>query len=502
MDRRRRLQLVSLLCLMLLMAAACGQKGGVSQLAEGFSTGGGGTLQLPEGTHYDENGNVVDDKTGEVIATADEVAAANPGVDTSGGSSTNTDANGNPTTASGDPNDPNSSSNDPDGGGDANDPNGGGNDPNGKPGTGGDASGVTKDTITIGIHAPITGAAPVPSSSFEKGKDLYWKYLQDHGIDINGRHVEVVFRNDKYNPSDAVFACREMVEEEHVFLLIGVAGADQIQACARYAASVGVPYLSGGVTELGVNSAGYFPLWMSYAQQGPLLADYLVTKAGAKGEKNGMIYTDSATFQDAHSSFVNAMRSKGATVEYDRPIPKGAGVSDAQTYATELQTRGIQNVYVLTSPTFFIQLANAAQSKGYHPHWVGVGLSMALDTVAKVACANNKSIDGAHFLNPYPAYVDSDKFDPTFRKAGGTDDIMFGLWTVSKVVEKMLRASGPDLTREKFDYATERSNIVTNVAPPLKYSPSNHFGGQSMHLNTADCANSRWRTEQSFVSNF
>lgn len=493
MDRRRRLQLVSLLCLMLLLAAACGQKQGVSQLAEGISSAGsGGALQLPENTHLDENGNLVDNTTGEVIATADQVAAANPGFDPSTGGTTPTDSNGDPTTASG--NDPNSS---------GNDPNSGGNDPNGKPNpSAGDTSGVTGDTITIGIHAPITGAAPVPSSSFEKGKDLYWKYLQDHGIEINGRHVEVVFRNDKYNPSDAVFACREMVEEEHVFLLIGVAGADQIQACARYAASVGVPYLSGGVTEVGVNSPGYFPLWMSYAQQGPLLADYLVTKAGAKGEKNGMIYTDSATFQDAHSSWVNAMKSKGASVDYDRPIPKGAGVSDAQTYATELQAAGIQNVYVLTSPTFFIQLANAAQSKGYHPHWVGVGLSMALDTVAKVACANNNSIDGAHFFNPSPAYIDSDRFDPTFRKAGGTDDIMFGLWSVSKVVAKMLEAPGRDLTRERFDYTTERSSISTGVAPPLKYSPSDHFGGQSMHLNTADCANSRWRTERSFVSNF
>jgi hypothetical protein len=281
-----------------------------------------------------------------------------------------------------------------------------------------------------------------------------------------------------------------------------VAGADQIQACARYAASVGVPYLSGGVTQIGLTSQSYFPLWMSYAQQGPLLANFLVKKAHAKTEKNGMIYFDSPTFSDAHSSFVNAMSQNGAHVDYDRAIPKGSGVSDAQTYATELQAAGIQNVYVLTSPTFFIQLANAAESKGYHPHWVGVGLSMALDTVAKVACANNNSIDGAHFFNPTPAYVDSDKFDPAFRQAGGTDDIEFGLWGISKVIAQMLKNGGQDLTRESFVSGNQSAGISTGVAPPLKYSPNNHFGGQSMHLNRADCANSRWVTEQAFVNHF
>jgi ABC-type branched-subunit amino acid transport system substrate-binding protein len=294
-----------------------------------------------------------------------------------------------------------------------------------------------------------------------------------------------------------------MVEDEHVFLLIGVAGADQILACARYAASVGVPYLSGGVTENGLDGLpGYFALWMSYAQQGPLLADYLVTKAGAKGEKNGMLYFNTPAFTDANQTWVKAMTDKGATVDYNRAISKGSGASEAQTYATDICTQGIDNLYVLTSPTFFIQLAQAAQNQGCHPHYVGVGLSMGLDTVANVACRNQRSIDGAHFLNPYPSYFDSNKFDADFRKAGGTDDIMFGLWGLSKVVAEMLKAPGKDLSRERFIYSTERLKVSTGVTPPAQYSPSNHFGGQSMHLNRADCANNRWVTEQAFVSDF
>jgi hypothetical protein len=218
---RRRLQLVGVVAIMLVVAAACGQKPGVADNAAVGGLAGGTQLQLPEGTELDAEGNLIDSETGEIIATADELAENNPGLASGtgdGGSGTTGDPTGD-------------TSDDPTGGG------GGGS--VGKPAVG-DTTGITDTTIKIGIHAPITGAAPVPSQSFQKGKDLYWNYLKRTNNEIFGRTVETVFRNDNYNPSQAVSVCREMVEKEKVFLLVGVAGTDQIQACARYAASVGV----------------------------------------------------------------------------------------------------------------------------------------------------------------------------------------------------------------------------------------------------------------------
>src|SRR5256885_412055 len=102
-----------------------------------------------------------------------------------------------------------------------------------------DRTGVTDTTIRIGIHAPVTGAAPFPQKAFEQSYDLYWKYLAAKGC-VWGRNVEVVFRDDQYNPTSAVEACRDMVEQQKVFAIIGFAGTDQINACARYAESAGV----------------------------------------------------------------------------------------------------------------------------------------------------------------------------------------------------------------------------------------------------------------------
>ena len=485
---RKRLQLVAVTTLMLLVAAACGQKPGVAEQVAatgGIGTATGGGLPVaPEGAQI-VDGNVVS-ADGEVLGTAEEFGLdPTTGQAVSGGGSTSASGGGTAPSESGG------------GGGDTPSEGGGGTEPS----SSGNATGVSADTIKIGIHAPITGAAPVPSQSFSKGKDLYWNFIGDG---INGRKVETVFRNDNYNPSQAVAGCREMVENDKVFLLVGIAGTDQIQACARYAASVGVPYISAGVTEQVVNTLpNYFAIWMTYKQQGPLLADLLATKLGAKNEKNGMLRFNTPTFEDGHQGFLQGMQQVGASVDYDRAISKTAGQSEATTIATELNQQGIDNVHVLVSPTFFLQLANAAARQNYFPQWVGYGLTKGIDTVANVGCRNSGSLQNARFLSPFPAYFDSNRFDPNFRKAGGTDDIMFGLWGASKVIGEMLKAPGKDLTRERFVFFAEKiKNMKTGVFPPVSFSSSSHFGGSQMHLLRADCSKNAYVTEQAFVSDF
>lgn len=495
MSRPSRPTLAVVAGIMLLVAAACGQKPGVAEQGVTFGDLGlaGEDLRCDAetGQCVDADGNIVDPETGEIVGHVDDTdgedtTAADDGLTPSDSDATSGDGSG---------------TEDPSGARDD-----GGDPPPGArtgPPSGGDTTGVTQTTIKIGYHIPITGAAAVPAPSFRKGTALYWDWLRRRGQTINGRAVEAVYRNDDYNPSRAVAMCKELVEDEKVFLLVGVAGTDQIQACARYAYSVGVPYVSAGVTEIGVTGlSNYFAVWLSYKQQGPLLADLLVDQLGARNERNAMIRYTSPLFEDAHSSFVAALRARGASLVYDEAISKNCNQSDITRVSTQIATQRLQNVYVLTSPQCFLQIANATQNQGWHPQWTGVGLSMALDTVANLGCRTD-SIDNARFLSPYPAFVDSTRFDPNFRAAGGEDDIQFAFWGFSKVLEEMLRAPGRDLTRERFVYSTERlRNVTSGVFPPVSFSPGDRLGGSSMHLNRADCDINRWRTQAAFVRDF
>ncbi|HYI45184.1 MAG TPA: ABC transporter substrate-binding protein [Actinomycetota bacterium] len=483
MLRPKRSRLCALACVALFIAAACGQKPGVA-------TGG---AVLPPGATINEQGQIVDAE-GNVLGDAGGLSGGGDlGSSTVGGANTGGTIGGTGGTIG------SGTTGGTTGGGATGSTTG-----SGSANTGATATGVTSGVIKIGAHAPLTGAAPVPSASAERGSKLLWEWMKQNKETIHGRHVEAILKNDNYNPSQAVAVCKEMVEKDNVFLLSGLAGADQIQACARYAASVGVPFISAGVTEIGLTGLyNYFTTWMTYPDQGPLLAEMMVKRLGARDEKNGMIRFDTPNFQDGHDAFITAMEKRGASVDYDRAVSKAAGQAEAQAIVQEMKTLGIENVYAMAAPVWFLQVLKAADTQNYHPQWVGIGLFMTLDTVSRVGCPN---LDKGLFFSPFPAWVDRNEYDPEYDKAmeaiygGQGDDFVWLGWSVAKQIRALLENAGPNLTREGFIAATETvGNLKTPAMPELDFSPKDHFGAEQMHLSEARCSDSRWHTIQSFV---
>ncbi|MFN2595037.1 MAG: ABC transporter substrate-binding protein [Actinomycetota bacterium] len=369
----------------------------------------------------------------------------------------------------------------------------------GGPPSGGNSTGVDSDTIRIGLHVPITGAAPVPTSSFNKGKDLYWRWLDQNNIKIGGRSVQVFAMNDGFDASRAASVCKEMVQKDHVFILIGFSGSDEETACARYAESVGVPYISGGSTETGLNDMpGYFTLWETYEQAAPLLAGEIVHDLNGKGVVNGMVRYDDPNLIGPRNAFVSSMRALGADVQFERTITSESNTTDAAALAQALKQENVQNVYMLVSPFFWLQVAHAAAQQGYFPTWLV--MDEGEEQLLQGGCENN-AINNARALHMVPAYVDADKYDPDFHKAGGSDDIQWIIWGLSKVIGKMLSLPGRNLTRERFAWYLEHDRALsTGVVPQLSFSPENHFGGQAMHLLRADCQAGHWVTQKAFAT--
>lgn len=371
--------------------------------------------------------------------------------------------------------------------------------------------GVNASRIKIGLHAPLTGASPVPSDSVDKGKDLFFRWLEAKGRSIDGRDVTVVLRNDQYNPSAAVSVCKQMVEKERVFALVGMKGPDQMQACARYAASVGVPYISPGTTELVLNQLdNYFATTMTDRAQGRLLADFFIDRLDAKTKKNGILDYDSPNWTQVHDGFVNRMERRGAEVHYQRRVSRTAGQAEARLVVEEMKAAGIQNVVVHITPIWFLNILEEADAQGFEPTWSGVGNNVTHDVVTQVGCNPERSLHGARFFSPYPAVAESDRFDERFPNAvqrfhPGTkpDDFMWQLWAMDRVLAKMLDLSGPDPTRRRFIRRVERAErIRTGIGPTLRYRPDDHLGARSTYVLRADCDDRRWHTTGPLKASF
>src|SRR5206468_3719072 len=369
---------------------------------------------------------------------------------------------------------------------------------------GADRTGVTDTKIRIGIHAPITGAAPFPQNAFDKGKDVYWKYLAEKG-GIFGRNVEIVFRDDQFNPSRAVQVCREMVEQEKVFILMGAAGSEQITACARYANSMGVPYLSAGVNEDGLTGLStYFATSQTYAQQHPALVSYITNKLHKT--KLAIVLNNTPALNETQQSVTKLAQAAGLNIVRNSRIGKNASDSELLAEANALRTSGAEVVYLLTSPVNFTKLATNGQAQAYSPIYMGPGITNGLNIVAEAGCP---AIGPAKFFSPFPQLDVIDNLDPDYQKSyqkyngGKGDDIGLAEWGLSKLTGAMLQSSGKDLSRQSFLSALESGkDFSTNVYPVVSYNGSIRFGAKSAHLLEADCNSRTFKTIAQFTTGF
>lgn len=393
----------------------------------------------------------------------------------------------------------------------------------GQPSGPGDRTGITDSTITIGVHAPTSGAAPIEAAVFEQGADIYWKYLADKGTKVIGREVKVVFENDNYNPVQAVAVCKKMAETNQAFLLIGGAGTDQIRACAAdYAAPRNIPYLSAGVQEVGLSQlSNYFAVTMSYrAQMAPLVQLLKKLNAGNKLDKYGgatgggdgkikvaFIRPNTPNFNDADEALKAAVEGAGWTyrafnVAKDADAGTGAGGT-----ASNLKNGGYDIAIPITAPTYTTGVVSQADKNGYKPLYAGVAISNNVNAMIDTPCKADSSsgMNGAVFFSPWPGLrnlTDPDKtLDRDFvaaakkyapgvfnRKYG---DLLYALWGIMRAVHQMFEKAGPDVSRESFSSVNRNGfSYQSKTFPSLQFSPTDPFGARDTNVLIGKCSQS------------
>jgi branched-chain amino acid transport system substrate-binding protein len=345
-----------------------------------------------------------------------------------------------------------------------------------------DRQGVSETEIRIGVHAPLSGAAPLPQTEFQSGQRMYW----DHVGKVDGRDVNIIFRDDQYNPSRATSVCNDLIQREQVYVLIGGGGADQIAACARTAAQQGVPYLSAGVDEGVLGQLPlYFALSMTYPQQATLLAQYIEKHARPADGRVALLRDRTPSYNNTIDRLSEELRKRGLEPVL---IPYTNAPAAAQAVS------GYDTAFVMMAPSQFVQILRSPG--GANPFWVGVGIMMGLNTVSGAACHGGNPYRGMH-LSPFPGLNVIDQLDPEFSRAGGVGDIELALWGLNKSLHELLKRMDGDPTRSKLVQvlqATHQQPLRTNIYPELRHSSDNHLNATSAHMLEVNCATGRHDT--------
>ena len=380
-------------------------------------------------------------------------------------------------------------------------PGGGGGAGGGGGGGGGayETTGVTATTINLGIHAPETGAAPVPLQAFATGAKLFW---ENHTV--FGRQVVMTFQDDQYNPSVARQVCENMSRQD--FLVIGGAGTDQIQACATdpVLAQTHTPYLSDGVTTNGLTGLPYyFAISQSYAAQSPEVYSMVSQLYGGDSKKTwAVVVENTPNFADTEAS-IDAVLNQNGVHYCNVGTPKYFSESDAQNAVTAARSCGATVVYLDVDPNFWIDMVREAQAQVFTPDWVGPGLTNGEDLVAAPVCGEQPQIK-ASFLSPFPGLDKqpagfSSESNPAPDTPAADRDIELDVYGVSEVVYQALLSLGSiqNLTRDNFIAAM--SHFSASFGHQLSvYRTVNfnggHFGGIGAWEEQLNCGQQEYTT--------
>lgn len=489
LDRRQRQLLLTGVGVMSLVCTSCGLASGAIRDLSKSNTSGGGNIGQSIGLGAGSSGG-----TGGPSGSASGAGSSSGGTGSAGASAAGVAISGSSGAAGGA---------------------GAGTGAGGSTGGGGAAGGpsaqaayetigIRNGVIYLGLHAPATGAAPIPLQAFATGTKLFW---ENHTV--FGHQVVMNFMDDQYNPSVARQVCESMSRQD--LLVIGGAGTDQIQACATdpVLSSTHTPYFSAGVTTNGLTGLPYyFAVSQTYAAQSSnVLAMTSQLYGGDATAKWAVVTENTPNFNDTTQAMEQVLRSKGIPYCEVRP-PKYYSDSDVNNTVTQAKSCGGTQpkvVYLDVDPNFWIAMVRDAQLQLFAPDWVGPGITNGEDLVATPVCGEQANIKAA-FLSPF---MGLDRQPPDF--AGESNpapdtptaerDIELLIYGASQVAYDAMLSLGSfaNLTRDNLIATMARFSAgygsQLTVFPTINMAAGQgHFGGTGMWELQLNCTQNQYLT--------
>lgn len=103
--------------------------------------------------------------------------------------------------------------------------------------------GVSAERILFGQSAAFSGPAQELGKNMRLGILAAFQEANQRG-GVHGRQLELVYRDDAYEPEAAIKNTQELIKQEGVFALIGAVGTPTSRSATPVAAESGVPYVA------------------------------------------------------------------------------------------------------------------------------------------------------------------------------------------------------------------------------------------------------------------
>jgi branched-chain amino acid transport system substrate-binding protein len=234
--------------------------------------------------------------------------------------------------------------------------------------------GVTKKTITIGGTFPLTGPASL-YKTIPAAEQAYFAYINAKG-GVHGRKIKDIVLDDQYDPSQTVPQTQKLVEQDHVFAVVGSLGTAPILSTWGYLNKNKVPqvlvatgdaYWGNCVHHACVGSTKPWTIgWQpDYPGEAKLYAKYILAHKPAA--KIGVLYQNDAYGKNYLAGLKTGLGSHASQIvdaeSYD--VTDSAQVIAGHIVA--LKAHGADTFVIFATPTASIQSLVIKTQIGWNP---------------------------------------------------------------------------------------------------------------------------------------
>jgi len=348
--------------------------------------------------------------------------------------------------------------------------------------------------ITIGGFFDITG--PIDSSVERDTVRAYMQAVNASG-GINGRPVEYVWCDSKYDASSA-HSCAQQMIAQNVMAVVGLTAPLGENNEIRTLTAAGIPVIGGLGTPAEYSDPLSYPVSTSFFRYGTAIAD----EAKALGVKNPAVVVlgDVPWVHAVEANLLNRLTSNGvgfvdveevsatqanytATVfnlQHSNHGASGGGPNpNKQCAATDRACPDY--VIAALDPFSYHRLFDAMQAANWYPGVLGAGLDKF-----NVQQSYGKELAKAHSLVPFVSPYDN-RDNATVRQYLGTvqryypgqfqalDIYTQHSWTAAMVFREAAKRAGGNLTRETLIQSLNSvQGFQTGWSVPLSYGNGAH----------------------------
>jgi ABC-type branched-subunit amino acid transport system substrate-binding protein len=382
--------------------------------------------------------------------------------------------------------------------------------------SGGGGAGVSGGKITIGGFFDITG--PVDSSVERDTVRAYMQAVNASG-GINGRQVEYVWCDSKYDASSA-HSCAQQMKAQNVLAVVGLTAPLGENNEIKTLTSAGIPVIGGLGTPDEYNDPLAYPVSASFFRYGSAIAD----QAKALGAKNPAVVVlgDVPWVHAVEANLLNRLIANGVGFTDVEEVSATQANYTATVFSLQHGNKGASGgpnpnkkcgttdsscpdyVIAALDPFSYHRLFDAMQAANWYPGVLGAGLDKF-----NVQKSYGKELAKAHSLVPFLSPYDHQGNAQVRRYLGTVQQYYPGQfqaldiytqhsWTAAMLFHDAAKRAGANLSRDTLIQALNSTQgFETGWSVPLSYGPGAHDPNHCFTYTSHVGGN--WHTESQWI---